>query len=539
MTTTPHPTDALRLLRREAGLIGALLPGLLLLMLNATLLNLCGREVTNGLASDRYQVIWITAGYGVAYTFGCMMTGLVAGQVGLARCFWGALVLFGLLGTLSGLMDTVEVMTPLRIAQGCFKGLALTSAMQILWKRFPGRIPLWMSVYGTIAFAGALLGAPVGGLITHYLGWRGLFLVQLPLGAATGLVAALALPDDRPAVRARPRVEVVGVVLTLGWLICILVVAAMGQYWGWLDSNEVVFWLAGFVLFFAAFLVWGAVVSAPAISTRTLGLPRYVLTLLLLDVYGINLYVVLSLVSGYLTDQRGYQWWQGSLVLLPALPAMLAGVLLSGWLSRWANRKVRLFAGLAVMAAGVWWLSSVDLYSDGGWVAMVLVVWGLGVGVATAPAMAGLFDGLAPGQVFLQTGIFNLNRFAPASVMVLLFAALLARGTDAQFDRLRTAVTHNRPAVSEAVRHVEGDLHAHTGLTNGSAAQARAVLGKWVKANARVFALQTVLRYLAMLTAGGLVLVVVMPRRWAGTMPQADGDGVGVPALAGLRSQTA
>src|SRR5207249_4026848 len=98
-------------------------------MLNATLLNLPMREVTNGLASDRYRALWIVLGYGVAYTFGCMMTGPLAGRFGLARCFWGSLLCFGLFGLLSGSVNTVEAMTPLRIAQGFAKGVGLCSSM--------------------------------------------------------------------------------------------------------------------------------------------------------------------------------------------------------------------------------------------------------------------------------------------------------------------------------------------------------------------------------------------------------------------------
>jgi DHA2 family methylenomycin A resistance protein-like MFS transporter len=184
---SPSPRSSLR---QEARLIAALLPGLLLLMLNATLLNFPLREVSNGLDSDRYRVLWIVCGCGVAYTFGCMMTGPIAGLTGLGRAFIGSLAAFGLFGFLSGATPDVSLMTPLRIAQGFCQGVGLCSSMVLLWKRFPDRIPQWMTVYGVIACAGALLGAPRGGLLLHWLPWRGLFLLQLPLGVLAALAAA-------------------------------------------------------------------------------------------------------------------------------------------------------------------------------------------------------------------------------------------------------------------------------------------------------------------------------------------------------------
>jgi hypothetical protein len=337
-------------------------------------------------------------------------------------------------------------------------------------------------------------------------------LLQLPLGVLAALVAALLLPDDRPAVRNGLRVDVIGVVLTLGWLSCLLVAVGLGQLWGWLDSGQLIFWLIAFVLFFIAFLGWGALLSAPAIPTRILAVGRYVVALLTLDLYAINLYGVLSLLSGYLTDQRGYQWHQGATALLAALPGTLAGVALFAVVVGRVGRKTCLLAGLVVMALGTWWLGTADLYTPGHVLAAPLVFWGVGVGLATVPAMAGLFDGLTADQVFQQTGIFNLNRFAPALVASLLLAVLVAREADAQADRLRLAVSHNRPAVSMALRHAEEEVHTRTGLTNAAPAQARAALGRWVRLNARAFALQTVLRYLALATAGGLLLALLSRR---------------------------
>jgi MFS family permease len=512
MTDLAVPASHYRLLRQEARFIGALLPGLLLLMVNATLLNLPMREVTNGLDSDRYRVLWIVLAYGVAYTFGCMMTGLFAGQVGLSRTFWGSLVVFGLFGMLSGLASDTTIMTPLRIVQGFAKGVGLTAAMVILWKRFPGQVPVWMALYGVIAFSGALLGVPFGGAVTHWLSWRWLFLIQLPLGVLAALVAALLLPDDRPAARQPLRVDVLGMVLTLGWLSCLLVAVGLAHFWGWLDSAQVLLWLVGFVLFFLAFLGWGALLSAPAIPTRILAVPRYVVALLTLDLYAINLYGVLALLSGYLIDQRGYQWHQGGGVLLSALPPMLAGVAVFVFAGHRLGRRVCLFAGLGVMALATQWLAAVDLYTPGYTLAAALALWSLGVGVATVPAMAGLFDGLASDQVFQQTGIFNLNRFAPAVVASLLMGALVARSADEHADRLRLAISPNRPAVALMLRHAEEEVHGRTGLTNGAAAQARLALGRWVRLNARAFGVQTVLHYLALFTVVGLPLALLARR---------------------------
>lgn len=500
-------------------LVAGLLPGLLLLMLNTTLLAVATAEVANGLDSDRYRVQWVTGAYSVGFLVGCMLTQLVAGQVGLRRCFTGAVLLFGLVACLGGSSDTVMAMVPWRFVRGCTKGLALTSSMVLLWRRFPGHVSLWMSIYGTILFAGALLGAPLGGVLTSWFSWRALFLFQAPAGVLAALAAWRGLPDDRPAVRPRPWLDPVHFVLTPGWLTCLIVVVAMGQYWGWLDAPQLAAWLAGFVAFFLAFAAWGLLAPRPIFNLRPLLSPRYAVAFVLLSLYGISIYTLVGLLGGYLTDLRGYQWWQAGLVFLPALPCMLAAVLVGLWLGAPANRSWRLVGGLAVMALATWRLAAADLYMPREEIALLVACWGAGVGLATVPAMQGVFAGLTQEQAMQQAGIFNLNRFIPGFVVGTLMVTLLSRTTDAELDRLRLRITHNRPAVTQTLGQMRGDLARRTGLPAGPRRQAQAVLGKWARVNARAFALQTVLYYLAFLTGAGAVLALVAACWPAASLP--------------------
>jgi MFS family permease len=205
---------------------------------------------------------------------------------------------------------------------------------------------------------------------------------------------------------------------------------------------------------------------------------------------------------------------------------MLAGALLFALMGHRLGRKACLFLGLGVMVLGTLWLAAVDLYTPGHMLAAALALWGLGVGVATVPAMAGLFDGLTSDQVFQQTGIFNLNRFAPALVASILMGTLVARAADEHADRLRLALTHNRPAVGLMLRHAEEEVHRRTGLTNGAPAQARIALRRWVHLNARAFGVQTVLRYLALLTAAGLPLALLSGVRNQGSGVRSQESGV-------------
>jgi hypothetical protein len=207
---------------------------------------------------------------------------------------------------------------------------------------------------------------------------------------------------------------------------------------------------------------------------------------------------------------RGYQWWQGGLVMLPALAAVLLALVVgTGWGTD-GNRKVRMVLGLGGMALATWHLSVLDLYTSKYWLAAALAVWALGAGLAVGPVMLTVFEGLSQDEVMRSAGVFNIMRSLPTFIIGTTLITLWTQATDANFDWLRQKITYNRPIVAEATRQPERHFVGRGSGVVKSGAQAHATLGKWVHANSRAFALQTILQYLALATAlgPGLILFV-------------------------------
>ena len=270
-------------------------------------------------------------------------------------------------------------------------------------------------------------------------------------------------------------------------------------------------WLAGLVVFAAGFVIWGIVMPTPLISLRPLARPQYAGALLVKIIYSINIYALIDPLSNYMIRLRGYQWLQGSVVLLSALVFMLAAVCAGLRLGNPANRKARLVIGLIVMTVATWQLSALDLYTSKAWIGLLVAVWGAGVGLAAVPVMMPLFEGLTQEQAFSTAGIFNITRFLPAFIIGATLSILLSRTADAEVDRLRLRVTHNRPALSATVAHMKSEFTTRNHRANGQDKQTQAVLGAWVRTNARASAFQSVLRYLAWMTAAGTVLALLVP----------------------------
>jgi hypothetical protein len=125
--------------------------------------------------------------------------------------------------------------------------------------------------------------------------------------------------------------------------------------------------------------------------------------------------------------------------------------------------------------------------------------------------MVTVFDGFTPAQIGTTGGVFNLSRFMPAFVIGASLSIFLSRNTDAQADRLRLSIANNRPVVSQTLRRLERELQPRRTTFHEDGKLALAALGPWIQLNARAFAYQEILKYLALFTASGLAFVLVVP----------------------------
>lgn len=506
--TSPVPRDTARRWR----VLTMLASGVALVTLDTSLFDLVHALLVQAVDSDRYRILWVTGTYLVGGATGMAMTRLWASRFGLRWVYLAGLALFALASLLGAVASDVAQLVPARLASGYGMGLVVAAAMVMVFREFPVRRDWAMALYGAGVYLAALTGPALGALLIEVGGWRTAFLAIGPAGAALVLLGWFSVPDDYPSAPRWPRFDLVGLGLLVGWIVSANVLVDLGQYWGWTNSPPFVIWLAAWVATFAGFVLWGVYARDPLISLVPFRYRDFSLGLWIKGIYSANLFVVLGMVSSYLIDLRGYQWWEGALVLLPALLGAAAVLVASVPLGTPGTRKLRVFLGLATMAVATYWLARVDLYTNKSSIAALLTLWGVGAGIVVVPLMLIIFGTLDEHQVFESAGIFNIFRAIPAFICGAVAATFLARSADGHFDRVRLSITHNRPLVARTTGRLEHHFRERGSSSGMAARQARATLGQWVGANARSFALGDVFVYLSLMTAVGPVLVLFLKR---------------------------
>jgi MFS family permease len=384
--------------------LAVLLAGTFLIVLDFFIVNVALPSMQTDLAMGNTALEWVVAGYGL--TFGGLL--LVASRLGdrwgRRRLFTTGLVLFVLTSAGCGLATGAESLLVARLLQGAAAAAIAPTVLALIGDVYDGpQRARALGTYATVMGVAAASGQLVGGVLIHAdlfgLGWRSIFLVNVPVGLVAALAAPRVLPDTRVAGAAR--VDVLETVLSAGLLTAAMLPLTEGRQQGW----PLWTWLS----------LAGAVVLAGLLARRSTVLRRRgVRPLVDLDplrsrpvAMGMagqaalftgmaSYFLVLAL---YLQQGRGLGALASGLVFTIVAVSYMVGTSAAPRLAALGGRAVVL--GGAVFGAGhLLLLGAVEHVGTGGsvlWLAPGLAVGGLGMGVALA-ALVGTVMGSVPPQ---------------------------------------------------------------------------------------------------------------------------------------------
>ncbi|MCC6830411.1 MAG: MFS transporter [Thermoleophilia bacterium] len=176
--------------------------------------------------------IWVSAAYLLTYTVALVPVGRTADQWGRLRMWRLGVAVFATSSLLLAMAPDSTVLLALRGIQGVGAAILASMATALVSAVFPpGERGGAIGVNVTAIYLGLATGPLIGGLLVDGLGWRWVFLVNLPVAAAA-LVASRGLHDPT-AGGGRPRVDVLGALLLGAGLACAMVPLAFAPLWGW------------------------------------------------------------------------------------------------------------------------------------------------------------------------------------------------------------------------------------------------------------------------------------------------------------------
>jgi predicted MFS family arabinose efflux permease len=177
----------------------------------------------------------VISGYVLAYAVGLATGGRLGDSLGRRRMFRAGLLAFTAFSAGCAAAPAVGVLIVLRVGQGLAAALMLPQVLSLIQVIFPGRERARaLALYGATMGMGAVVGQLVGGALIQLdilgLGWRSVFLVNVPIGLAAAVGAGAVLPETRGR---RTRLDVAGLVLGALAMTLLIYPLIRGSSGGW------------------------------------------------------------------------------------------------------------------------------------------------------------------------------------------------------------------------------------------------------------------------------------------------------------------
>ncbi|GIE85333.1 MFS transporter [Actinoplanes regularis] len=221
---------------RGRGLLLTVLTGVFITTLDFFIVNVAIPSAQSDLSAGPAQIQWVVAGFGLAYGVGLITGGRLGDLYGRRRMFTLGLALFTLASLACGIAPDAGFLVGARVAQGVSAALLAPQVLAILRTGYTGpALARAFSAYGLTMGVAAVFGQLIGGLLIEVdlfgWGWRGCFLINIPIGLITLACAPRFVPESRAP--GRPRLDPAGMLLITLALLAVVLPLIEGRELGW------------------------------------------------------------------------------------------------------------------------------------------------------------------------------------------------------------------------------------------------------------------------------------------------------------------
>jgi len=393
-----------------------------MLLLDVTVVNVALPAIRENLDASFAELQWVVDAYALTLAATLLTAGAIADSRGRRAVFAAGLVLFTVCSALCAAAGSGVMLDVARAAQGVGAAAMFAASLALLAHEFQGsRRGFALGVWGAITGAALAIGPLVGGLLVDGLGWRWVFLVNLPIGVALTLLTLRSLPESRDPT---PRGLDVPGLMTFG-AACFLATFGLirGNEDGWTSAPVLGSLIAGVALL-VGFVVIERRSASPMLSPALFRIPTFTGTAIVAFAQSVALYPLFLFLAVYLQEGLGYSATETGLRLLPLTLVLFAVAPISGRLTGRVALRLPLVTGLALIAVGLLLMRGLTETSDWTHLLPGFVVGGLAIGIISPALAAAMVGVLSADQVGLASGINNTFRQLGIAVGIAVLGAV-------------------------------------------------------------------------------------------------------------------
>lgn len=425
-------------------LMVALLLASFVINLDTTLVNVALPTISRELGTSTSQLQWVVDAYNLVFAALLLTAGSMSDRFGRKGMLLAGLAVFGVASFMGGYAGSSSQLIAARAVMGLGAAMTFPATLSLLTGVFVERKEraLAIGLWGATAGMAIALGPIVGGFLLEHYEWSSVFYTLGPVAAAVMALVAFAVPR---APRSRQhRLDPLGLVLSavlMGTLVYTIIEAPDR---GWSSARS----LIGFALsaaLLAVFVLAERRTVVPMLDVRLFANRRFSAASASVSISFFTLFGFIFLMTQFFQFVRDYSALSAGVRLLPVAMSVAIGSTLGTRLAINLGTKAVVTTGMVLQAAFYFWVASdISPSFPYGLIALQMVVFGLGMGLTSAPATESIMGAIPNDKAGVGSAVNDTTRLLGGTLGVAVLGSVYA--------------SLYQPRIDDAGRHLFGSL---------------------------------------------------------------------------------
>src|SRR5512146_277958 len=413
-------------MRSKPIILVALLLAAFVINLDTTIVNVALPALVRELHATTTQLQWVVDAYNLVFAALLLTFGSLSDRFGRKGMLLAGLTVFGAASLAGGFTTSPAQLIAARAVMGLGAAMTFPATLALISNVFTERreraraIGLWGAVAGVAIATGPI----VGGWLLEQYSWAAIFIAMVPVAAAAAIVVALAVPTSKDPDAAAP--DIPGLLLSSATMALLVFTIIEAPSYGWAAART----LAGFAVsaaLLAVFIMRERRAAHPMLDVRLFRNLRFSAASGAVTVSFFTLFGFIFLMTQYFQFIRGYGPLATGVRLLPVALAVGAGSVAGTQLAVRAGTKLIVTTGLVAMGAFYGWVAATTSATlSYGVIAAQMVVYGLGMGLTSAPATESIMGAISRAKAGVGSAVNDSTRLVGGTLGVAVLGSVYA-----------------------------------------------------------------------------------------------------------------
>jgi EmrB/QacA subfamily drug resistance transporter len=413
-------------MRSKPLILAALLLAAFLVNLDTTLVNVALPAMVRQLHATTTQLQWVVDAYNLVFAALLLTFGSLSDRFGRKGMLLAGLAVVGTASLAGGFTTSAAQLIAARAVMGLGAAMTFPATLSLISNVFTERreraraIGLW----GAVAGVAIALGPIVGGWLLEHYSWAAIFIAMAPVSAAAVIGVALVVPTSKDPAAAAP--DIPGLLLSSATMALLVFTIIEAPTYGWAAARSVA-GFAGAAVLLAAFIAAERRAAHPMLDVRLFRNMRFSAASGAVTVSFFTLFGFIFLITQYFQFVRGYGPLSTGVRLLPVAVSVAVGSVAGTQLAVRAGTKLVVTTGLVAIAGFYGWVAATTSATlSYGVIAAQMVVYGLGLGLTSAPATESIMGAISRAKAGVGSAVNDSTRLIGGTLGVAVIGSVYA-----------------------------------------------------------------------------------------------------------------